>query len=83
MKTTIVLDDQLHDELERYATRHGTTVSALIESGMRQLIAGGKPHAAPGPVRLPVHGSGGLQPGVDLNDSASLWEMMDRGNVDR
>jgi len=31
------------------------------------------------PVRLPTDGDGGLQPGVDLDDSAALLDRMERG----
>lgn len=81
MKTTIELDNALVVELEQYAADHGTTLSAVIESGVRTLLARDPESRAMQPTHLPAHGSGGLQPGVDLNDSASLWEMMDPGNA--
>ncbi|MCC6851619.1 MAG: type II toxin-antitoxin system VapB family antitoxin [Rubrivivax sp.] len=39
MKTTIDLADALLDEARRLARREGTTVRALVEQGLRQVIA--------------------------------------------
>lgn len=39
MKTTIEISDSLLDETRRLARREGTTVRALVEQGLRQLIA--------------------------------------------
>jgi hypothetical protein len=28
-------------------------------------------------IKLPTHGAGGLQPGIDLDNTAALWDLMD------
>jgi hypothetical protein len=39
MKTTVEIPDALLDEARRLATRQGTTLRALIEQGLRRVIA--------------------------------------------
>ncbi|MGQ0732076.1 MAG: DUF2191 domain-containing protein [Acidobacteriota bacterium] len=46
MKTTVELPDALVREAKRVAIRHRTTVRALIERGLRQVIRGRQPPAA-------------------------------------
>jgi hypothetical protein len=78
MRTTVRLDDGLLDQARREAERRGTTLTALIEQGLRLAIR--RPHSVErsARVRLPVsRGKGGLMPGVDLDDSASLLDRLD------
>lgn len=79
MRTTIRLDDDLLAEAKAHAARTGRTLTALIEDALRALLA----QAAAGPrrkgPRLPTDGAGGLQPGVDLDDSAGLLDLMEGG----
>lgn len=39
MKTTVEIPDALLEEARRLATREGTTVRALMEEGLRRVIA--------------------------------------------
>lgn len=39
MKTTVEIPDALLDEARRLAAREGTTVRALVEEGLRRIIA--------------------------------------------
>lgn len=39
MKTTIEIPDALLDEARRVAAREGTTVKALVEQGLRSVVA--------------------------------------------
>ena len=61
------------------AANTGQTLTALIEDALRAMLA----RAAAGPrrkgPRLPTDGAGGLQPGVDLDDSAGLLDLMEGG----
>ena len=60
------------------ARRRGTTLTALVEQGLRLMLRRPQPGAALKRVRLPVsRAGGGTLPGVDLDDSASLIERMD------
>ncbi len=52
------------------------TLTAIIEESLRARLA--RTTAAPRtPVRLTTAGRGGLRPGIDLDDSASLLDVMD------
>ena len=78
MRTTIRLDDALLENAKREAARRGETLTTLIEKGVRLVLA---QHPAPRKRRrvvLPVcRAGGGARPGVDLNDSAALLDLME------
>ncbi|MGI9003114.1 MAG: hypothetical protein ACR2GH_15895 [Pseudonocardia sp.] len=76
MRTTISIDDRLLDEVRRRAVELRQTVSQVIEDSVREsLLRARDPARAPFRVR-PFHG-GGYQTGVDLDDNASLLDLMD------
>ena len=78
MRTTIRLDDDLLREAKANAVRTGRTLTAVIEDALRLAL---RPAEHPGGrVELPVfEGKGqGLQPGVDLDDSAALLDLMEQ-----
>jgi hypothetical protein len=77
MRTTIRLDDRLLAEAKQLAARTGTTLTAVIEDALRQKLMGSRKAGARKPLELPTCGGRGLQPGIDLDDSASLLEAMD------
>jgi len=54
MRTTVRLDDGLLRQVKAEAARRGETVTALIERGLRLILAGA--HRAPGrpPIKLPI-----------------------------
>jgi hypothetical protein len=79
MRTTIRLDDDLLREAKRKALEHGCTLTELIEDSLRERLARKAGVDGTEPVRLHTVGEGGLQPGVDLDDSAALLERMDEG----
>ncbi|HZO50506.1 MAG TPA: CopG family transcriptional regulator [Gaiellaceae bacterium] len=75
MRTTIRLDDDLLTRAKRAAVERGTTLTAVIEDALRRALA---PAArAKARQELPTFRGDGLQPGVDLDDSASLLDAMD------
>ena len=77
MRTTINLPDDLMAKLKRSAVERGSTVTALIEEALRQSLASRRPAKRAGKVRLPVYGKRGVLPGVDLDDSAALLDLID------
>ena len=84
MRTTIRLDDELLTAAKLRALETGRTLTAVIEDALRQAL--GRPSSASlgPPVELPVaHGGGVLQPGVDLDDSAALLELMENDDAPR
>jgi len=78
MRTTIDLPDDLLAEAKERAAREGRTLSEVVgdavRSGFSRVTTG-----RPDPVELPTFDGGGLQPGVDLDDSAALLDLMERG----
>ena len=77
MRTTIRLNDDLLREAKAYAAATDRTLTRLIEDALREALARRKQRAKRPRVELPTSGEGGLQPGVDLDNSASLWDLMD------
>lgn len=78
MRTTIRLNEQLLAEAKAYAMTTGRTLTALIEDALRETLARRKKAPERKTVHLKTTGSGGLQSGVDLDDSASLLGLMDQ-----
>jgi hypothetical protein len=77
MRTTINLDDHLLADLKQHAAKTGKTMTSIIEDAIRRALVPEKP----GPrkkIRLTTVGGKGVRPGVDLDDSASLLDFMDR-----
>ena len=71
------LDDQLLTDAKAHAARTGRTLTALLEDALRAFLAlENRPQRGRLP-RLPTYGKGGLQTGVDLDDSAALLDRMD------
>ena len=78
MRTTVRLPDGLLNQVKREAEQRGETVTALIEQGLRLVLAQTRTTSQKEPVKLPVSAvGGGVLPGVDLNDSAALLDVME------
>lgn len=78
MRTTVRLDDALLDRARREAARRGTTLTALIDLGLRSVLAPAPGREERRRVRLPVsRRGGGVLPGVDVNDAADLLDRME------
>jgi hypothetical protein len=76
MRTTIRLDDALLARARREASRRGETLTALIERGLRLVMARPQRASHRRRVELPVgREGGGTLPGVDLDDSATLLDI--------
>jgi hypothetical protein len=77
MRTTIQLDDNLHEMARRYAQANGKTLTGLLEELLREkLLARPKRSASAWVTLKTVHGRG-MQRGVDLDDNAALLDLMD------
>ena len=75
MRTTISLEDGLLADAKARAARLGVTLSEVISDALRQSIACEHQPVALAP--LPAFSGDGLLPGVDLDDSGSLWDADD------
>lgn len=71
MKTTIDISDPVLKEARKLAAREGITVRALVELGLRRLIAE-KKSAGPFRLRKASFKGKGLQPGV----KDASWERL-------
>ncbi len=81
MRTTILLSDELLAEVKKLAAESNTTMTALIEDALRERLARRERSRHVKHVSLTTYGSGGTQPGVDLNDSAALLDLMEGSPV--
>ncbi len=84
-RTTVRLPEDLVRRAKRKAAAEGRSLTALIEDGLRRVV--NEPVAAAGAatrILPPVSSAtGGLMPGIDLDDSAALQELDDRSYVGR
>lgn len=76
MRTTIRLDDELLSAAKQRAAAERITLTALIEGALRQTLAP-RPVASSGRFKIEPFGEGGVMPGVDLDDSVSLRDLLD------
>jgi hypothetical protein len=78
MRTTVRLDNRLLEQAKREAAGRGETLTSLMEQGLRLVMAKQPPSRKRRRVALPVsRARGGTLPGVDLNDSAQLYDIME------
>lgn len=78
MRTTVRLSEGLLREVKAEATRRGETVTALIERGLRLVLAASRKPARRSRVTLPVSkATGGVRPGIDLDNMSQLLDIMD------
>jgi len=77
MRTTIRINDELLRKAKKRAVETDRTLTQVVEDALRREVeAGGSPPNQEA-VDLPTAGEGGLQPGVDLDDTSSLLDRMD------
>jgi hypothetical protein len=77
MRTTVHIPDDLFAEVKKLSAESHTTVTALIEDALRQRLSRRRQKSRSKPLRLTTYGREGLQPGVDLDDSAALLDLME------
>lgn len=77
MRTTIRLDDDLLRQAKALAARTGRTLTAVIEDALRETLARPRSRHDRPRAALPTFKGNGLQPGVDLDDTAGLLDIMD------
>jgi hypothetical protein len=78
MRTTVRIHDDLLKQAKKRAAHEGRTLTSLIEEGLALVLRKAKPNRR-SQVQLPVsEASGGVFPGVDLNRSCELEEVMNK-----
>ena len=76
MRTTIRLDETLLRRAKAAAAERGTSLNDLIADAVRAALSprSASPQSS---VELPTFKGRGLQPGVDLDDTSALIDLMD------
>ncbi len=82
MRTTIRIDETLLQDAKHLAVRTGRSLTAVIEDALREALARQRAAAPRQPVEWVTVGGQGLRPGVDLDDSASLLDLMEAPDHD-
>ncbi|MFP6662722.1 MAG: type II toxin-antitoxin system VapB family antitoxin [Deltaproteobacteria bacterium] len=75
MRTTLHLDDYVAESAKAYARREGSTLTAVIDSALRQFLAERRAPATKFKLKLETR-STAILPGVDIEDRDSLYERM-------
>lgn len=77
VKTTLEIDDSILEHLQEEAPRRGTTMSALVEAGLRYVLAKHPPANDPAGdlPPLPSWDSGGHL--VDIDNREELYRVME------
>jgi hypothetical protein len=74
MKTTLDLHDALVIEAKALAAKQRSTLTQLVEEGLRLRLQAAKQPAGSDAVKLPVFkGRGGLKPGIDPTSNKSMF----------
>ena len=81
MRTTIILPDDLMNAAKRAASARGTTLTAVIADALRAALAESESGNTATPFQVPTFLGDGLQPGVDLDDTAALLDLMGDGDA--
>ena len=76
MKTTLNIDETVMQQLREEAARRKTTMSALVEAGLRRVLAGFAPTDDPHDILpLPTWRSGGFR--ADIANREELYRVME------
>jgi hypothetical protein len=76
MRTTIRINDDLLKRAKKRAADDGCTLTSLVEEGLVLILSKSK-ESRRKTIELPVSkATGGVLPGVDLNRSTDLEELM-------
>lgn len=77
MRTTINLPDELIGQIKKLAATSNSTVTAIIEDALREAIARRRRTGRRDQVILKTYGKRGLLPGVDIDDTAAILDLME------
>lgn len=68
---------------KKTAAAEGRTLASVIEDALRESLARRERQMRREPVRFPTFRGDGLMPGVDLDDNASLLDIVDEDLIMR
>jgi predicted transcriptional regulator len=83
VRTTVQLDPQLVAEAKKAAAASGRTLDAVIEDALRETLDRRTARRSVPAGEIPTFRGRGLQPGVDLDNSAALLELMENDRDSR
>jgi hypothetical protein len=76
VRTTINISDSLLTDAKLLAARTNRPLGAIVDDALRILLKREKLDASQGDWTFPTFGSGGLQPGVNLDDKEAVAELL-------
>jgi hypothetical protein len=82
-RTTVRLPVELLKRAKRKAAEEGRTLTALIEEGLRQVVAEKQKQKKRRLLPRISKATGGLMPGIDLTHMSTIYEMEDLEYVER
>ena len=71
------LDERLLAEAKKHAAETGRTLTAVLEDALRETLRRRSVRVKRKPVRLKTVKGDGIRPGVDLDDTAALLDLME------
>lgn len=77
MRTTVRLDDDFLVEVKKHAAETHGTLTRVIQDALTALLQKERGEQSPKSVRLPVFKGDGVHDGIDINNSASLFDHME------
>ena len=77
MRTTVRLDERLLAEAKKRAAETGRTLTAVLEDALRETLARRSTRPKRRPVRLKTVKGDGVRPGVDLDDTSALLDLLE------
>jgi len=75
-RTTIRMRRRLMREAKKAAIDSGQTFTEFVEESVQESLARRARSELP-PFKMLTFGSGGVRPGIDINNSAQLWDILD------
>lgn len=81
MRTTIRVDEPLLLKTKQLAAQTNRTLTAIIEDALREMFARREQSTTSATIRLITVQGQGIQPGIDLDDSATLLDLMEDFNA--
>jgi hypothetical protein len=76
-RTTIRLPEPLLGDAKKLAAETGRTLTSVIEDALREALARRRPAKPESKVKFTTFTGKGLLPGVDLDNSAALLDLME------
>lgn len=83
MRTTLTLDDRLAKALKKAAHESGKSLKAVVNETLRAGLAAGRTTSKPKPYRVKPVSLGGARPGIDLDKSLQVADLLELQETSR